>query len=151
MPENLTALKPFVRLRLGFDRRSCVCASFINDLRLMLVKIQTRIELRLFQEKVFQARFMLKRASELRAVFSEGFLLPFNLALFIFGAAVETADRVLNARNRSDGIIGVEIGLIDFFATDEEFRRVILRCTSAADDLESFEVGPDLRSEIVGP
>jgi hypothetical protein len=114
-------------------------AGFIHDLRIVLVEVETGVKLRLPHKKVFQAGVVLEGAAQLRAVIGEGLLLPLDFKLFILGVAIEAAEGVLDALNRTQRILGVEIGLVGLFAPDEQIRLAVLICTAAAQYLEALE------------
>ena len=99
-------------------------------MRLVLVEIETGVKLRLLRQKILQAGFVLEGAAQLGPVIGQGLLLPLDFALFVLGAAIEAAQGVLDARNRAQRIVGVEIGLVGLLAPDEQIRLAVFewRC-----------------------
>jgi hypothetical protein len=95
-------------------------ARLVHDLRLVLVEIETGVKLGLPREEIFQAGFVLERAAQLGTVIRQALHLPLDFVVFVIGAAIEAAEGVLDARDRSQRIIGVEIGLVGLVAADEE-------------------------------
>ena len=112
------------------DGRRAPCSDrfvfrFVHDLRFVLVEIETGVKLRLLRKKILQAGFVLKGPAQLGAVIGQGLLLPLDFLLFFLGAAIEAAEGVLDTRDRPQRVFGIEIGLVGFFAPDEEIRHAI--------------------------
>ena len=66
----------------------------------MLVQIKQGVKLRLPCKEIFQAGFVLKGTPQLGAVIGQRLLLTLDFIVFVLGAAVETAESVLDTRNR---------------------------------------------------
>jgi hypothetical protein len=60
-----------------------------------------------------------------------------------------SAAALLDARNRPQRIVGVEIGLVRLLAPDEEVGLAVFIDAPPAQDLEAFEVGPNLRRPVI--
>jgi hypothetical protein len=63
---------------------------------------------------------VLERPAQLGAVISVGLLLPLDLKLFVFGAAIEAVQDMLDARNRALRILRAEIGFVGLLAPAEQ-------------------------------
>jgi hypothetical protein len=99
----------------------------VDDLRLVLVEIETGVKLCLLRKEIFQAGFVLEGAAQLGTVIGEGLFLPLDFMVFVLGAAIETAEGVLDTLNRPQRILGVEIGLVSLLAPDEEIRLAVFK------------------------
>jgi hypothetical protein len=103
------------------------------------------------RKETLQAGVVLERPAQLGAVISVGLLLPLDLKLFVFGAAIEAVQDMLDARNRALRILRAEIGFVGLLAPDEQIRLAVLICASAAQYLEAFEMTPHARGFVVAP
>ena len=104
----------------------------------MLVEIETGVELRLLREKLFKTGFVLEGAAQLGAVIGQGLLLPLDFPLFLLGAPVKAAERVLDAGDGPQRILGIEIGLVRLFAADEEIRLAVFLSAAAGSGSRSL-------------
>ena len=68
----------------------------------------------------FDERVVREGAAELGAIVGEGLLLALDFKLFVLGAAIKAAQDMLDALNRAERIVRVEIALVDFFGADEQ-------------------------------
>ena len=129
--------------RRGGQRRLTVSglARLVHDLRLVLIEVETGIKLRLLRKKILETSFVLEGAVELGTVIGEGLLLPLDFMLFVLGAAIKAAQDMLDALNRAERIVRVEIGLVDLSAADEQIGLAVFVATAPAQDLEALEVG----------
>ena len=114
---------------------------FRHGLRLMLIQIKRRIELRLFRLQFPQTGFMLERLVCLRPVIRQGLFLPLDFVLFLIRAPVETAQGVVDTRYGALRAVGVQSRLIRLLAPDTQVRVAVLEVASPAQSLESF-IGP---------
>ena len=92
----------------------------------MLVEVESGVKLRLLRKQFLQARLVLEGAAQLRLVIGQGLLLPLDFALFVLGLAVKTAQDMLDALDRAQRILRVEIGLVGLLAPDEQIRLAVL-------------------------
>jgi hypothetical protein len=66
-------------------------ARIVHGLRVVLVQIETGVELCLPGKKVFQAGFVLEGAAQLGSVIGERLLLPLDFMVFVLGAMIQEA------------------------------------------------------------
>ena len=99
--------------------KSVGIARLVHNLRLVLIQIEKGVKLRLLRKKILQAGFVLEGAAQLCPVVGQGLLLPLDFMSFVLGTAIETAHDMLNALNRPQRIVRVEIGFVCLPAADE--------------------------------
>jgi hypothetical protein len=92
----------------------------IHNLRFMFIQVERGVELYLLCKELFQAAFVLEGATQLGTIVGQRLFLPFDFMVFVLGAVIETAEGMLDTRNRTERILGIEIGLVDLSAADKE-------------------------------
>jgi hypothetical protein len=138
------------RVNLGCMRLH-VFATLVHDLRFVLVEIETGVELRLLRKEIFETRFVLEGATELGTVITEGLLLPLDFMAFVLGVAIKATEGMLDTRNRSKRVVGVQIGFVGLAAANEKVRLTVFVGASAAQDFEAFEMASHLDRRVVAP
>lgn len=116
---RLTQVTRLVRLEPAPDS-PCRSREARQRLRVMLIQIEQGIKLRLLRQEIFKAGLVLEGPAQLRPVIGKGLLMAFEFVAIILGAAVKAAQDMLDALNCAERIFGVEIGLVDRLAPDEE-------------------------------
>src|ERR1035437_4641806 len=81
---------------------------------------------------------MLERTGHLFLVIRQRFLLLLDVALFLFGLTIKSAQYRIDARDGAQRAFGIEIGPVRLLAPDEQIRFAILISASTAQDFESL-------------
>src|ERR1035437_5852922 len=129
-----------------------------RDLPLALVKVESRIQFGLAAQQFLKSHLVLVRPARLFLKIPQHLFSAVRAVPLLRHGLVQSAQRVFDALHGPDGILRVQLRLVDARSPDEQLRQPLVvrtgeerRPPSPAQNLKAAERAPHLQRQIVPP